>query len=150
MIKTIVSNKKAFFEYSILEKYEAGIQLLGTEVKSLRSGKCSISEGYIIEQGGELFVKNMNIPQYSHGNIHNHEPLRLRKLLLHKNEIEKLLRAQNEKGVTIVPLKVYLKGSLIKVELGLGRGKKLYDKRETIKERDSKRKLQSEMKKYNS
>jgi SsrA-binding protein len=145
--KIIANNKKAKFEYSILETLEAGIQLLGTEVKSLREGRCSIGEGYITEEKGELFLKNVNISLYKHGNINNHEPLRKRKLLLHSKEINKIIRNIREKGITVIPLKVYFKGSLIKIEIGICKGKKLYDKRETIKERDTKKSIEREMKK---
>jgi SsrA-binding protein len=145
-VKIIAKNKKARFEYSISENIEAGIMLLGTEVKSLREGKCSLAEGYIIEKGEELFLKNVTIAEYRHGNINNHDPLRIRKLLLHKKEILKLSRVIREKGVSVVPLSIYFKGSLVKVELGIGRGKKLYDKRESIKERDDMKKIQREMK----
>ena len=143
--KIIAINKNARFEYEILDKIEAGIVLVGTEVKSLREGHCNIKEGYIIEDGGALYVKNMNISEYKHGNINNHDPLRVRKLLLHKIEITKLVRSIKEKGVTIIPLKVYLKGSLIKMEIGVGKGKKLFDKRETIKQRDIDRDTQREL-----
>lgn len=149
-IKQIVYNKKATYEYQIIEKYEAGIMLVGTEVKSLRQGKCSIHEGYIINQGNELFLKNVNIPHYKHGNINNHDPLRMRKLLLHKKEISALIRSIKEKGTTVIPLKLYFKDSLIKLEIAVGKGKKLHDKRESIKERDTKRMLSREMKKFNA
>ncbi len=145
--KIIANNKKARFEYSILEKIETGIQLLGTEVKSLREGKCSIAEGYVTEDNGELFLKNVNITPYKHGNINNHEPLRKRKLLLHKKEIKKVIRNIKESGITVIPLKFYFKSSLIKVEIGICKGKKLFDKRETIKERDTKKTIEREMKK---
>ena len=148
--KIIISNKKARFEYIILDSLEAGIQLLGTEVKSLREGRCSIKEGYIVEEHKELYLKNVNISIYKHGNINNHEPLRKRKLLLHKKEINKIIRLIKEKGTTIIPLKLYFKGSLIKIEIAICKGKKLYDKRETIKERDIKKTIDREMKKnYN-
>ena len=144
--KIISQNKKARFEYSILNTMEAGIQLYGTEVKSLREGRCSIAEGYIIEEQGELFLKNVNISAYKHGNINNHEPLRKRKLLLHKKEIISIIRYIKEKGIAVIPLKFYFKGSLIKVEIAICKGKKLYDKRETIKQRDSKKTIEREMK----
>ncbi|HOJ64248.1 MAG TPA: SsrA-binding protein SmpB [Spirochaetota bacterium] len=146
--KTIIYNKKANFEYIFLDKFESGIQLKGTEVKSLREGKCSIGEAYIIEQGNEIFIKNMNISHFKHGNINNHDPLRLRKLLLHKKEIEKIKRAIKEKGTTVVPIRLYFKGSLVKVEIAIAKGKKLYDKRETIKERETKKHIAREMKTY--
>ena len=137
--KIVANNKKARFDYTIMDSMEAGIELAGTEVKSLRNGKCNIAEGYVIDENGELFLKNVNITEYSHGNINNHEPLRKRKLLLHKNEIIRLIKSIKEKGITVIPLKMYFKGSLIKVEIGVCKGKKLYDKRETIKEREDKR-----------
>ena len=140
-IKQIVYNKKANFEYEILEKYEAGIVLQGTEVKSIKAGKCSITEAYLIDKDEELFIKGMNISEYKQGNIHNHEPLRIRKLLLHKKEIREILRGITEKGNTAVPLAVFLKDSLVKVTSALVKGKKLYDKRETIRDRDNKREL---------
>ncbi len=140
-VKQIVFNKKANFEYEILEKYEAGIVLQGTEVKSIKAGKCSIGEAYLIDKDEELFIKGMNISEYRQGNIHNHEPLRVRKLLLHKKEIREILRGINEKGSTAVPLAVFLKDSLVKVTIALVKGKKLYDKRETIRDRDNKREL---------
>ena len=145
-IKIIAKNKKARFEYSILESFEAGIQLLGTEVKSLREGRCSIAEGYITEEHGELFIKNVNIPAYKHGNINNHEPIRKRKILLHKKEIEKIIKSIKEKSITVIPLKFYFKGSIVKVEIAISKGKKLYDKRETIKDRDSKKAIESAFK----
>jgi SsrA-binding protein len=144
--KIIVSNRKAGFEYEILEKIETGIVLQGTEVKSLRQGKCSINEGYVVEEEGELFVKNINITPYTHGNINNHEPMRKRKLLLHKKEISRIIRAVKEKGITVIPLRFYFKGSLIKLEIGICRGKKLYDKRESQKEKDEKRSMDRHMK----
>lgn len=144
--KLISSNRKARFQYSITETFEAGIQLLGTEVKSLRTNSCSLNEGYVIEQNGEMFLKKINIPIFKQASINNHEPLRIRKLLLHKKEIEKIKRSLNEKGTTLIPLKIYFKGSLIKIELGIGKGKKLFDKRESIKEKDTKRDVERDMK----
>lgn len=145
-IKIITTNKKARFEYTILETIEAGIQLVGTEVKSLRDGRCSIAEGYVVNNEQELFLKSVNIPEYKHGNINNHEPNRMRKLLMHKKEIAKIIRSIKEQGITIIPLKIYFKGSLAKVEIGICKGKKLYDKRESIKERDTKKSIQRAMK----
>ena len=145
--KIIANNKKVRFEYSILDTLEAGIQLVGTEVKSLREGKCSIGEGYITEENGELFLKNVNIAAYTHGNINNHDPLRKKKLLLHNKEIRRIIKNIKEKGITVIPLKFYFKGSIIKVEIGICKGKKLYDKRESIKERDTKKSIEREMKK---
>lgn len=148
--KQITYNKKAGFEYELLEKYETGIVLLGTEVKTIREGKCSISEAYVIDQDGELYIKGMNIPEYSHGNINNHEPKRLRKLILHKKEVKNIMKATNEKGCTIVPVSLYFKGSLIKVCIAVAKGKKLFDKRDTIKDRENARNLSREMKDFNN
>lgn len=145
--KIITINKKARFEYSIIDTKEAGIQLVGTEVKSIRGGHCSIAEGYVIDENGELFLKNVNISAYKHGNINNHDPLRKRKLLLHNREITRIIKYIKEKGITVIPLKFYFKGNLIKVEIGICKGKKLYDKRENIKERDTKKAIEREMKK---
>ena len=135
-IKLIANNKKAFFDYFIDDTYEAGIALVGTEVKSLRMGKCSLKESFIRIEHSEVFVYNMHISPYEKGNIFNKDPLRVRKLLLHRYEINKLMGKVAEKGYTVVPLKVYLKDSLVKMEIGLARGKKLYDKRETIAKKD--------------
>ncbi len=145
-IKIIAKNSKAHFEYIILDTYEAGIVLMGTEVKSLRDGRCNLAEGYVVENNSELFLKSVNISEYSHGNISNHLPLRDRKLLLKKKEIQAIKRSIKEKGNTVIPLKIYLKGSLIKVEIALCKGKKLFDKRETVKDRDNKRDIDREMK----
>ena len=133
-VKLIANNKKAYHDYFILETYEAGISLAGTEVKSMRMGKCSIKESFIRIENGEVFVYGMHISPYEKGNIFNKDPLRVRKLLLHRQEINKLLGKMKEKGMTLVPLKVYLKGSLVKVEIGLAKGKKLYDKRAEIRQ----------------
>ncbi|MBP5160223.1 MAG: SsrA-binding protein SmpB [Lachnospiraceae bacterium] len=127
--KLVANNKKAFFDYFIEEKYEAGIALAGTEVKSLRQGKCSIKESFIQIENREMYIYGMHISPYEKGNIFNKDPLRTRKLLLHKSEINKLAGRVNEKGYTIVPLNVYFKDGLVKLEIGLARGKKLYDKR---------------------
>ena len=145
-VKLIANNKKAYHDYFIEETFEAGIVLHGTEVKSLRMGKCSIKESYIQEDKGEMFIYKMNISPYEKGNIFNKDPLRVRKLLLHKYEINRLLGKVKEKGYTIVPLKVYFKGSLAKVEMGLARGKKLYDKRQDIAKKDMKREAAREFK----
>ncbi len=142
--KLIANNKKAFHDYFIEETFEAGIVLAGTEVKSLRLGKCSVKEAYIMIEGHEMFVYGMNISPYEKGNIFNKDPLRPRKLLLHKEEIRKLAGKASEKGFTIVPLKVYFKDSRVKVEIALAKGKKLYDKRESIAERDRKREAERE------
>lgn len=138
-VKQIANNKKAYHEYFIEKTYEAGIELVGTEVKSLRMGKCSIKEAYVHIKGGEVYVVGMHITPYEKGNIFNKDPLRQRRLLLHKQEIRSLAQALKEKGYTLVPLRVYLKGSLVKVEIGLAKGKKLYDKRESLKQKEDKR-----------
>ena len=144
--KLIANNKKAYHDYFILEKYEAGIVLHGTEVKSLRMGKCSIKEAFIRIEDGEMFIYGMHISPYEKGNIFNKDPLRVRKLLLHKNEINKLFGKMKEQGNTLVPLKVYFSDSLVKVEIGLAKGKKMYDKREDIAKKDQKREAQREFK----
>ena len=144
--KLIANNKKAYHDYFILDTYEAGISLHGTEVKSLRMGKCSIKEAFIRIENEEVFVYGMHISPYEKGNIFNKDPLRVKKLLLHKTEINKLLGKTQEKGMSIVPLKVYLKGSLVKVEIGLAKGKKLYDKRQDITKKDQKREAEREFK----
>lgn len=138
-VKLIANNKKAYHDYFIEETFEAGIALHGTEVKSLRMGKCSVKESFVRIEKGEVYVYNMHISPYEKGNIFNKDPLRIRKLLLHKSEIRKMTGAIAQKGYTIVPLKVYLKGSLVKVEIGLARGKKLYDKRQDIAKKDQRR-----------
>ena len=138
----IVQNKKARFEYEILDTIEAGIVLKGTEVKSVRLKKVNIQDAYARIKDGEAFLYGMNISAYESGNIFNHDPLRVRKLLLHKQEIKRLTGKQQEKGLTLVPLKVYWKNGKVKVLLGLAKGKTLYDKRHDIKKRDSDRELQ--------
>lgn len=145
-IKLIANNKKAYHDYFIEETYEAGIELVGTEVKSLRMGKCSIKESFVDIEDGEVFVQRMNISPYEKGNIFNKDPLRKRKLLLHKYEINKLIGKQQQKGYTIVPLKVYFKDSRVKVEIGLAKGKKLYDKRQDIAKKDVKREAERDFK----
>jgi len=145
-VKLIANNKKAYFDYFIEDKYEAGIELFGTEVKSLRMGKCSIKESFIRIERGEVYVYGMHISPYEKGNIFNKDPLRVRKLLLHKREILKLSGEITQKGYTLVPLSVYLKGSLVKVEVGLAKGKKLYDKRETLAKKDQRREVEKEFK----
>ncbi|CUX44977.1 SsrA-binding protein SmpB [Clostridium sp. C105KSO13] len=144
--KLIANNKKAYHDYFILEKHEAGIVLHGTEVKSLRMGQCSIKEAFIRVEDGEIFIYGMHISPYEKGNIFNKDPLRVRKLLLHKNEINKLFGKMKEKGNTLVPLRVYFSDSLVKVEIGLAKGKKQYDKREDIAKKDQKREAQREFK----
>ena len=144
--KLIANNKKAYHEFFIEEKYEAGIVLSGTEIKSIRMGKCSIKESYIEINKGEAYVIGMNISPYEKGNIFNKDPMRTRKLLLHKVEINKLLSKSQEKGYTILPLQVYLKDGKAKIEIALAKGKKLYDKREAIAKKDQKRDLEREFK----
>ena len=144
--KLIANNKKAYHDYFILDTYEAGIALEGTKVKSLRMGKCSIKESFIRIENGEIFIYGMHISPYEKGNIFNKDPLRVRKLLLHKSEINKLLGKIKEKGMAIVPLRVYFSGSLVKVEIGLAKGKKLYDKRDNIAKKDQKREAERDFK----
>ncbi|MBE5860714.1 MAG: SsrA-binding protein SmpB [Butyrivibrio sp.] len=138
-IKLIANNKKAFHDYFIEEKYEAGISLAGTEVKSLRQGKCSIKEAWVSIDKGEAYICGMNISPYEKGNIFNKDPLRVRKLLLHKKEILKLDQAAQVQGYTLVPLEVYFKKGKVKVQIGLAKGKKLYDKRESQAKKDQQR-----------
>lgn len=145
-MKLVANNKKAFHDFFIDDKYEAGIELHGTEVKSLRMGKCSIKEGFVRIENGEAFIYGMNISPYEKGNIFNKDPLRIKKLLLHKEEIRKLDGKMSEKGYTIVPLQVYFKDGKAKVEIGLARGKKLYDKREDIAKKDLRRETEREFK----
>ena len=144
--KLIANNKKAYHDYFIEEKYEAGIALVGTEVKSVRMGKCSIKESFVREEKGEMFIYGMHISPYEKGNIFNRDPLRVRKLLLHKSEIRKMTGQVAQKGYTLVPLSVYFKNSVIKVEIGLARGKKLYDKRQDIARKDMRREAERDFK----
>lgn len=144
--KLIANNKKAYHDYFIEETYEAGISLVGTEVKSLRLGKCSIKEAYVRISGNEAFIEGMHVTPYEHGNIFNRDPVRKRKLLLHKYEINKLRAKISVEGYTIVPLKVYLSKGLIKLEIGVAKGKKLYDKRHDIAKKDAKREAAKENK----
>ena len=143
---TLNWQKKAYHDYFIEETYEAGIALHGTEVKSLRMGKCSIKESFVRIEKGEVFIYGMHVSPYEKGNIFNRDPLRVKKLLLHKGEINKLVGKIAEKGFTLVPLKVYFKGSLVKVEIGLAKGKKLYDKRADIAKKDMRREAEKEFK----
>lgn len=145
-IKLIANNKKAFHDYFIEDKYEAGISLAGTEVKSLRMGKCSVKEAFIRIEKGEVIIYGMHISPYEKGNIFNKDPLRPRKLLLHKHESNKIAGKMAEKGYTVVPIQVYFKGSLVKVEIALARGKKLYDKRQDIAKKDQRRESEREFK----
>ena len=144
--KLIANNKKAFHDFFIEDSYEAGIALHGTEVKSLRMGKCSIKESFLRIENGEIFIYGMHISPYEKGNIFNRDPLRVRKLLLHKYEIRKLMGKVAEKGYTLVPIKVYLKDSLVKVEIALAKGKKLYDKRDAIAKKDQRREAERDFK----
>lgn len=144
--KEILANRAAFHEYHILDKFEAGIVLRGTEVKSVMLGRIQLKESYVTVKDGELWLFNAHISQYSHGNINNHDVLRTRKLLLHRREIEKLERETTLKGMTLVVTRIYWKNGRIKFEIGLAKGKKLYDKRETLKNRDIERETQAQMK----
>ncbi len=144
--KLVANNKKAYHDYFIDDTYETGIALAGTEVKSIRMGKCSIKESFVKIEKGEVYIYGMHISPYEKGNIFNKDPLRVRKLLLHGYEINKLIGKIQQKGCTLVPLKVYFKGSLVKVEIGLARGKKLYDKRADIAKKDQKREAEKEFK----
>lgn len=144
--KLVANNKKAYHDYFIDEKLECGIELSGTEVKSIRMGKCSVKEAFVRVEKGEVFVYGMHINPYEKGNIFNKDPLRVRKLLLHKTEIHKLEGKIREKGYTLVPLQVYFKGSLVKVEVGLARGKKMFDKRQDIAKKDQKREIERDYK----
>ncbi len=147
--KINVQNKKAGFEFEILEKFEAGILLTGSEIKAIREGGGSISEAYCVIRDGEVYVKNMNIPEYSHGAYANHEPMRQRKLLLKKRELAKIEAKIKERGFSLIPIRLFIgKRSYAKLEIGLGRGKKKFDKRESLKEKDTKREIDRVMKKY--
>ena len=145
-MKLVANNKKAYHDFFIDETYECGIALHGTEVKSMRMGKCSIKEAFVRIEDGEVFVYGMHVSPYEKGNIFNKDPLRVKKLLLHKYEINKLLGKIKEKGYTLVPLQVYFKDGKVKVEIGLARGKKLYDKREAIAKKDQRREAEKEFK----
>ena len=147
--KLVANNKKAYHDYFIDDKYETGIELYGTEVKSIRMGKCSIKEAFVRIENGQVYIYGMHISPYEKGNIFNKDPLRQRKLLMHRREIDKLLSKIKEKGFTLVPLQVYFKGSLVKVEIGLARGKKLYDKRDDIAKKDAKREMERSFKAKN-
>ncbi len=144
--KIVCKNKRAWHEYEIMEAVEAGMALLGTEVKSMREGRVNLKDAYAKVQGDEVFLVEAHISPYSHGNISNHDPLRPRKLLLHKREIRRLGGKVQERGLTLIPLQIYFKGGKAKVELGLARGKRLYDKRAAIKKRDENRDLARELK----
>jgi len=144
--KLIASNKKALHDYFIVQKFEAGLALTGTEVKALRDGKANLKDAYVIFKDGEAFLFGAHISPYSHGNLQNHEPERTRKLLLHRNEIEKLRVQTVEKGLSVVPLRLYFKGSRVKTEIAIVRGKKQYDKRETERTREADREVAQAMK----
>ena len=144
--KLIANNKKAYHDYFIDETYEAGIALHGTEVKSMRMGKCSVKESFIRIENGEVFVYGMHVSPYEKGNIFNKDPMRVKKLLMHRYEINKLEGKIKEKGYTLVPLQVYFREGKVKVEIGLARGKKLYDKRETIAKKDARREAERDFK----
>ena len=144
--KLVANNKKAYHDYFIEDKYEAGICLHGTEVKSLRMGKCSIKEAFVRIENGEVFIYGMHISPYEKGNIFNKDPLRVKKLMLHNYEINKIAGKMAEKGYTLVPLQVYFKGSLVKVEIALAKGKKLYDKRQDIAKKDQRREAERDFK----
>ena len=145
-MKLVANNKKAYHDYFIEEKYEAGLVLHGTEVKSLRQGKCSIKEAFIRIEKGEVYIYGMHISPYEKGNIFNKDPLRVKKLLLHKQQIRKLIGNSAEKGYTIVPLQVYFSNGRAKIEIGLAKGKKLYDKRQDIAKKDQRRETEKELK----
>jgi len=144
--KTVAVNKKALYEYDIIERLEAGLVLQGTEVKSLRAGRVSFRDSYARAQDGELWIINLHVSPYEHGNIWNHDPLRPRKLLLHKREINRLIGKIEERGLTLVPLRLYFVKGIAKLEMGLARGKKIHDKRAHIAKRDADRDAQRELK----
>lgn len=144
--KKIAQNKKAYHEYFVLETYEAGIELFGTEVKSIREGRVNLKDAWCSIDGGEIFVNGMHISPYDHGNIFNREPLRVKRLLMHKREIMRLLGTTKQQGLTLIPLSIYFKKGRAKVELGLCKGKKNYDKRDVAAEKESKRHIEREMK----
>lgn len=144
--KTITQNKKAHHDYFVLESYEAGIELCGTEVKSLRAGKVNLKDSWCNIVDGEIFVNGMHISPYDHGNIFNRDPMRVRKLLMHKKEINKLFGTLQQQGLSLIPISLYFKGSKVKVQVGLCKGKKLYDKRATMADRDAKRNIQRVLK----
>jgi len=148
MEKIVTTNRKAFYDYHIQETYEAGISLLGTEVKALREGRANLKDSYAIIKDGEAFLLNCHISPYSHGNIQNHDPLRTRKLLLHKKEINKLWGNITQKGYTLIPLKIYFKNGKAKVEIGLAKGKKQYEKRAALREKEVRKEIDRYMKTY--
>ncbi len=145
-VRQISNNKKAYHDFEILESFQAGIELVGTEVKSLRAGRCNLKDSYVKILDSEAFIYNMHISPYEFGNIFNKDPMRPRKLLLHKSEINKLFGKVQKDGLTIVPLKIYFRGSYVKVDIGLAKGKKLYDKRHDIAKKDQKRQAEKDFK----
>jgi SsrA-binding protein len=145
-MKIVAQNRKAFHDYTIEDTLEAGMLLTGTEVKSLREGKVNLKDSYVIVKGFEVFLLNCHISPYTHGNIMNHEPLRTRKLLLHKKEIARIQAKAAQKGYSLIPLKIYFKGSHAKIEIGLARGKRQYEKRDSIKKREADREIERAMK----
>ena len=148
-LKTIARNKKAFHDYSVLESFETGIELFGTEVKSLRQGKVNLKDSWCSIVKGEIFANNIHISNYEQGNIFNQDPLRVRKLLMHKKEIMKLFGEVKQSGFSLIPISMYFKGSKVKVQIGLCKGKKLYDKRADMQARDAKRDIQRAIKEKN-
>lgn len=146
--KLIASNKKAFHDYFILEKFEAGVVLTGTEVKALREGRANLVDSYVIVKGGEAFLLNTHVSPYAHGNRENHDPTRTRKLLLHRKEIDELSEQITHKGLTVVPLRLFFKQGKVKVEIGVARGKKLHDKRDTEKQKEADRERSAAMKEF--
>lgn len=142
--RVIVTNRKALHDYSILERYEAGLVLKGTEVKSLRGGNANLQDGYALIKGGEVWLIGLHISPFEKGNINNHEPKRERKLLFHRKEIRKLMTRGTDRGLTLVPLRLYFRNNIVKVEIGLARGKKSHDKREAIAEREVERRIRRE------
>ena len=145
-IKTVANNKKAFHDYFVEEKYEAGIELFGTEVKSIRAGKLNLKDSWCSVVEGEIFINGMHVSPYEQGNIFNRDPLRVRKLLMHKREITKLFSLVKQDGYSLIPLSVYFLGSMVKVEVGLCKGKKLYDKRAVAAEKSAKRTIERALK----
>ena len=148
-IKEIASNRKAFHDYFVLERFEAGIELFGTEVKSIRGGQVNLKDSFCMIRNGELFVRGMHVSPYEKGNIFNRDPVRVRRLLMHKKEIRKLSDRVSQDGVALIPLRLYFKDSLVKVELGLCKGKKLYDKRESDAKREAERDMDRARKERN-
>ncbi len=148
-LETVARNKKAFHDYFVLESYEAGIELFGTEVKSVRQGKLNLKDAYCSIDGGELFVNGMHISPYDHGNIFNRDPMRKRRLLMHKKEINKLFGEVQQQGMALIPLSAYFKKGRLKIQVGLCKGKKLYDKRESIARRDADREARRELRDRN-